>query len=160
METITVHFILNGKPQTLTTKPTNSLLEVLRSDFGLTGTKDACGGEGECGACTVILDEKAVNACLVLIGQIEGRSVETIEGLKKGEDYHPIQKAYVEAGAVQCGFCIPGAIMSTKALLYKTLDPSEPEIREALSGNLCRCTGYKKMFDAVTIAARELKNEK
>lgn len=160
MKYLTVAFKLNGQPQTISTDPTRTLLDVLRNDFNLTGAKDACGGEGECGACTVILDGKSVNACLVLMGQVENRSVETIEGLKKGDAYHPIQKAYIEAGAVQCGYCIPGAIMSTKALLDSNPEPNEPEIREALSGNLCRCTGYKKMFDAVNIAARELKNGK
>lgn len=109
---------------------------------------------GECGACTVIMNGKAVNSCMVFAGQADGAEIETIEGLAKGNDLHILQKAFMETGAIQCGFCTPGAIMSAKALLDHNPDPSEGEIKEALSGNLCRCTGYKKMIAAVQLAAR------
>jgi aerobic carbon-monoxide dehydrogenase small subunit len=146
---ISVEFILNGEETSLTSPPNRSLLEVLREDLGLTGVKDACGGEGECGACTVIINGEPVNSCLVLIGQVEGLQVTTIEGLTPEDGYHPVQKAFVEAGAVQCGYCTPGAVLATKALLDSNPHPSDQQIREGLSGNLCRCTGYTKMLDAV-----------
>jgi len=160
MKTIEVHFILNGEPRTIHTSAGRSLLEVLREDFLLTGAKDACGGEGECGACTVLLDGEAVNSCLVLISQVGGHHVLTIEGLQKGDDLHPIQAAFVSAGAVQCGFCTPGMVLATKALLDRSNDPDEEEIREALAGNLCRCTGYTKIVAAVKLAAQEVHNER
>ena len=156
MRSIQVEFDVNGKSVSLTSAPNRTLLEVLREDLGLTGAKDACGGEGECGACTVIMDGKAVNSCLVFIGQVHGSSVETIEGLSKQGELHPIQQAFVKAGAVQCGYCTPGAIMASKALLQEIPDPSDEQIREGLSGNLCRCTGYVKMVAAVRRAAQEL----
>jgi len=153
MTTIQVHLQVNDRPFTVSTSASRTLLEVLREDLGLTGVKDACGGEGECGACTVIMDGSAVNSCLVLIGQAEGSQIGTIEGLAKDGELHPIQRAFVEAGAVQCGYCTPGAILASKALVEKNLDPSDDEIREALAGNLCRCTGYSKMLAAVHLAA-------
>jgi len=153
MTTIQVHLQVNDCPYTVSTSASRTLLEVLREDLGLTGVKDACGGEGECGACTVIMDGSPVNSCLVLIGQAEGSRIETIEGLAKYDQPHPIQRAFVEVGAVQCGYCTPGAILASKALLEKNLDPSDDEIREALAGNLCRCTGYSKMLTAVHLAA-------
>lgn len=156
MKSIHVSFDVNGNQVTLTSAPNRTLLEVLREDLGLTGAKDACGGEGECGACTVIMDGKAVNSCLVIIGQVQGCSIETIEGLSRNGKLHPIQRAFVEAGAVQCGYCTPGAIMASKALLQEIPHPSDEQIREGLSGNLCRCTGYVKMVDAVRRAAEEL----
>lgn len=156
MKRIFVEFSLNNRLTTYSGAPNRTLLNVLREDFGLTGAKDACGGEGECGACTVIMDGKIVNACMVLIGQVFGHSIITIEGLAKPGEIHALQKAYVDVGAVQCGFCTPGAILSSKALLDRNPDPSDDEIREGLSGNLCRCTGYSKMVKAVRLAAKEL----
>ncbi len=158
MATMNIHFTLNHEPVTLSTLPGRSLLDVLRDDFHLTGAKDGCGGEGECGACTVILDGQAVNACLVLIVQVEGKDILTIEGLTPKNGLHPIQEAFTNAGAVQCGFCTPSMVLATKALLDHNCDPSEEEIRTALAGNLCRCTGYTKIISAVKIAAAEVKH--
>jgi aerobic carbon-monoxide dehydrogenase small subunit len=149
MKPITITLTVNGHGYTVTTEPNKTLLYLLRDDLGLHGAKDACGGEGECGACTVILDGEAVNACLVLAGQADGCEVLTIEGLMVDDTPHPLQTAFVESGAVQCGFCTPGAILASKALLDRVPDPTDDEIREALSGNLCRCTGYAKMIAAV-----------
>ncbi|MEJ2413054.1 MAG: (2Fe-2S)-binding protein [Anaerolineales bacterium] len=149
MKNIEVEFTLNGKLTSVSCAPNLTLLDVLREELGLTGVKDSCGGEGECGACTVIINGEPVNSCLVFIGQVEGLQVTTIEGITPEEGYHPIQKAFVEAGAVQCGYCTPGAILATKALLDSNPQPSDRQIREGLSGNLCRCTGYSKMLDAV-----------
>ena len=158
MKSIQIAFEVNGKQVSVTSAPNRTLLEVLREDLGLTGAKDACGGEGECGACTVIMDGKAVNSCLIFIGQVERRSIETIEGVSRNGKLHPIQRAFVETGAVQCGYCTPGAIMASKALLGEIPHPSDEQIREGLSGNLCRCTGYVKMIDAVHRAAEEMSN--
>jgi len=129
-----------------------SLLYALRERFGLPGSKNAC-EQGECGSCSVLLDGELVCACLVLAAQADGHDVVTVEGLGAGEDLHPVQQAFVDAGAVQCGFCTPGLIVATAALLESKPDPSDYEIREALSGNLCRCTGYTKIFEAVRLAA-------
>jgi aerobic-type carbon monoxide dehydrogenase small subunit (CoxS/CutS family) len=159
MNSITAKLTINNKELILSSAPNRTLLDVLREDLGLTGVKDACGGEGECGACTVIIDGKAVNSCLVLIGQVDGCRIETIEGLSEGNKLHPLQKSYIEAGAVQCGFCTPGAILSSKALLDQTPDPTDDEIREALSGNLCRCTGYTKMIEAARLASKEINHD-
>jgi carbon-monoxide dehydrogenase small subunit len=156
MKNLQVEFNLNGRITTLTSAPNRTLLDVLRDDLGLTGAKDACGGEGECGACTVFMDDKLVNACMIFIGQVDGSVITTIEGIAKPGELHPLQKAFVEAGAVQCGYCTPGAILSAKALLDRNPQPSEAEIRESLSGNLCRCTGYTKMVTAVRLAAEEM----
>jgi carbon-monoxide dehydrogenase small subunit len=156
---IKVNFSLNRENITLTSKPNRTLLEVLRDDLGLTGAKDACGGEGECGACTVIVNGKPVNSCLIFIGQIEGQQVTTIEGLTPRDGYHPIQQAFVEAGAVQCGYCTPGAVLAAKALLDENSQPTDGEIREGLSGNLCRCTGYTKMVDALQLVIAEANDE-
>ncbi|RPI92234.1 MAG: (2Fe-2S)-binding protein [Chloroflexi bacterium] len=156
MKAISVTLTVNGELHTIMVEPNKTLLYVLRDDLGLTGVKDACGGEGECGACTIIMNGEAINACLVLAGQAAGSRIETIEGLARNGELHPLQRAFVELGAVQCGFCIPGAVMSAKALLDHHPQPSDEAIREALSGNLCRCTGYTKMIAAVRRAAEEM----
>jgi len=130
-----------------------SLLYVLRERMGLPGSKNAC-EQGECGSCTVYLDGLPVCACLVAAGQAEGREVVTVEGLADPETLHPVQQAFLETGAVQCGFCTPGLLVATHDLLARNPQPSDPEIREALAGNLCRCTGYEKILDAVRLAAR------
>jgi aerobic carbon-monoxide dehydrogenase small subunit len=132
-----------------------SLLYVLRERMGLPGSKNAC-EQGECGSCTVYLDGLPVCACLVAAGQAEGREIGTVEGLSDGAELHPIQQAFVEAGAVQCGFCTPGLLVQTHDLLAREPRPTDPEIREALAGNLCRCTGYEKILDAVRLAAGRL----
>ncbi|HZW05034.1 MAG TPA: (2Fe-2S)-binding protein [Anaerolineaceae bacterium] len=156
MTTLSIQLNVNGRPVRLDCPPERSLLELLREDLGLTGAKDACGGEGECGACTVLLDGQAVNACLVLAVQADGHSITTIEGLTGSNGLHPIQQAFLDAGAVQCGFCTPGAVLATKALLDQHPQPTEEQIREGLAGNLCRCTGYATMLAAVRMAAEGL----
>lgn len=132
-----------------------SLLYVLRERCGLPGSKNAC-EQGECGSCTVYLDGVPACSCLVAAGQVEGREIVTVEGLSSAETLHPVQQAFVEAGAVQCGFCTPGLVVATHDLLERCERPSDPEIREALAGNLCRCTGYEKILDAVRLAAERL----
>jgi aerobic carbon-monoxide dehydrogenase small subunit len=143
---------VNGDPLETDVWEGESLLYALRERLGLPGSKNAC-EQGECGSCSVFLDGELVCACLVLAAQADGHDVFTVEGLGAGETLHPVQQAFVDAGAVQCGFCTPGLIVATAALLDRTPDPGEDEIREALSGNLCRCTGYQKIFDAVRLAA-------
>jgi aerobic-type carbon monoxide dehydrogenase small subunit (CoxS/CutS family) len=155
---IDVTVIVNGEERTASVAPETTLLKLLRENFALTGAKLGC-DVGDCGACTVLVDGKPVNSCLMLAGQVEGREVLTIEGVGKREHLHPIQKMFEEQGAVQCGFCGPGVIISAKALLDETPNPSDAEIRDALSGNLCRCTGYTKMIEAVQDAARILRGE-
>jgi aerobic carbon-monoxide dehydrogenase small subunit len=132
-----------------------SLLFLLRERLGLPGSKNAC-EQGECGSCSVYLDDKLVCACLVLAGQAEGRAVRTVEGLAEDDELHPVQQAFVDAGAVQCGFCTPGLVVTTHDLLARQPSPSDEDIREALAGNLCRCTGYEKILDAVRLAARRM----
>jgi len=149
-----VTFIINGDKKTLNIDPSMTLIEILRKELKLTGTKEGC-GKGECGSCTVIMNGKTVNSCLVLGSQIDGSEITTIEGLSKNGELHPLQKAFIEEGAVQCGFCIPGMIMSAKSLLDENPDPAEEEIREGISGNLCRCTGYSKIIEAIQKAAKE-----
>lgn len=151
-----VRFILNGESVSVEVAPNERLLDVIRNKFLLTGTKEGC-GYGECGACTVLVDGKAVNSCLVLAQSMDGKKVVTIEGLK-GEDgkLHPIQSAFLEKGAVQCGFCTPGMIMSAKALLEENPTPSEEEIKTAIAGNICRCTGYTKIVKAISSAAKAI----
>ena len=129
-----------------------SLLYALRERMGLPGSKNAC-EQGECGSCTVYLDHVPVCSCLVAAGQAEGREIVTVEGLRHDDELHPVQQAFVEAGAIQCGFCTPGLVVATHDLLERSEHPSDPEIREALAGNLCRCTGYEKILDAVHLAA-------
>lgn len=158
---ITIQFILNGQARTATVPPETTLLGMLRDHLLLTGTK--CGCEiGQCGACTVILDGIAVASCLVLAGQVEGCRIETVEGLAAdvtptGEGLHPLQRAFLDHDAVACGFCTPGMLMSAKALLDANADPSRDEIRRAISGNLCRCTGYIPIIKAIESAAREIR---
>ena len=155
---IDVTVTINGVPRKASVPAETTLLKLLREHFLLTGSKLGC-DVGDCGACTVIVDGKPVNSCLMLAGQVDGREVLTIEGVGKRDHLHPIQKMIEEEGAVQCGFCGPGVIMSAKALLDETQNPSDAEIRDALSGNLCRCTGYTKMIEAVQDAARILRGE-
>lgn len=135
------------------------LIDLLRDVLGFTGTKEGC-GEGECGACTVIMDGETVNSCLIMAFQANGSKIITIEGMEREDGIHPIQQAYINAGAVQCGFCIPGMVLSTKSLLDKNPNPTRDEIREGLSGNLCRCTGYNKMIDATEMAIKYMEEEK
>jgi len=151
--TVPLQLVVNGREITCEVDPQLRLLDLLREVLHLTGTKEGC-GEGECGACTVIMDGRAVNSCLVLAVQAEGAEILTVEGLSRGRELHPIQQAYAETGATQCGFCTPGFIMATYALLSRIPEPTDEEIRTALEGNLCRCTGYAKILDAVRLAAR------
>jgi carbon-monoxide dehydrogenase small subunit len=139
---------VNGKPVQINVNPTWTLLKVLREELKLTGTKKGC-EQGDCGACTILLDGKAVNACLVLAMQADGKSIETIEGLGTPENLHPLQKSFIKHGAVQCGFCTPGMLISAKALLAENPHPTVGEIKRGISGNLCRCTGYVKIIKAV-----------
>jgi carbon-monoxide dehydrogenase small subunit len=148
-----INLTINGEPREADDVwEGESLLYALRERLGLPGSKNAC-EQGECGSCTVYLDGTPVCSCLVAAGQANGREVTTVEGLGSGADLHPVQQAFVERGAVQCGFCTPGLIVSTHDLLQRNPHPSDPEIREALAGNLCRCTGYEKIMDAVRTAA-------
>ena len=151
MKQITI--TVNGKPHELQVKPWATLLEVIRDDLGLTGTKEGC-GLGECGACTVIMDGNTVNACLVLAPEADGKEITTIEGLAQGDTLHPIQEAFMEQGGLQCGFCTPGIILSTKALLDENPKPTDDQIRRGLAGNFCRCTGYTKIFESIKAAAQ------
>ena len=139
---------VNGEIYEVAIDPHRTLLEVLRENLGLTGTKEAC-GMGDCGACTVLMDGKPVLSCLTLAMDVQGKDILTIEGLAREGELHPIQKAFVEHGAIQCGFCTPGMIMSAKALLDKNPRPTQEEIKKAISGNLCRCTGYIKIIEAI-----------
>ena len=155
-----ISFLLNGSKVDVSVDGHLRLIDLLRNTMGLTGTKEGC-GEGECGACTVIVDGRAVNSCLYLAHEIEGKSVTTIEGLRLPEHkLSMIQQAFIDNGAIQCGFCTPGMIMSAKALLDSNPNPSDEEIREALQGTLCRCTGYVQIVEAVKSVARQLKGKK
>ena len=149
---------INGDPQQFLCDPAASLLDVLRDELGLTGSKEGC-GSGDCGACTVVLDGQMVCSCLVFAAEAEGRKIATIEGVAEGSELHPVQRKFLEKGALQCGFCTPGFIMASKALLDHNPDPSEHEVRYWLAGNLCRCTGYDKIVRAVLDAAAELRQE-
>lgn len=144
--------VVNGQRVTTDADPCMRLLDFLREGLGLTGTKEGC-GEGECGACSVLLDGRLVNSCLVLLGQCDGAEVLTIEGVAAGGDLHPVQKAMMEAGAIQCGFCTPGLVLAAVALLAEHAAPDAATIRGAIEGNLCRCTGYMKVEEAIRRAA-------
>ena len=144
----TVTLQINGENYELLIEPKKTLLEVLREDLGLTGTKEVC-DFGTCGACTVLLDNRPVLSCLTLAVSCRGKKITTIEGLKKGETLHPLQSSFIERGAIQCGMCTPGMILSAKALLDENPHPTEFEVRKAISGNLCRCTGYVKIVEAI-----------
>jgi carbon-monoxide dehydrogenase small subunit len=144
---------VNGERYEVAVEPRQSLLQVLREELHLTGTKEGC-SEGECGACTVFLDGQTVDSCLIFGVEANGRDVVTIEGLAQGDQLHPIQKAFAEYGGVQCGFCTPGMILASKALLEQHPDPTEAEIRSGIAGNLCRCTGYVKIVEAIKAAAQ------
>jgi aerobic carbon-monoxide dehydrogenase small subunit len=148
-----IHFVLNGYEVSAEVESHRMLLQVLREDFQLTGTKEGC-SQGECGACTVLVDGLSVDSCLYPAFEVEGKSVTTIEGLVgEGNALHPIQQAFVEGGGIQCGFCTPGMIMSSKALLDENPDPTEEEIRRGISGNLCRCTGYVQIVESIEKAS-------
>jgi aerobic carbon-monoxide dehydrogenase small subunit len=149
---VKISVTINGERRQADVWAGESLLNALRDGFGLPGTKNAC-EQGECGSCSILLDGELVCACLVLAAQADGHAVTTVEGLHEDGGLHRVQQAFVDAGAVQCGFCTPGLVVATAALLEQVPNPSEDEIREALSGNLCRCTGYAKIFDAVRLAA-------
>lgn len=151
---VSLTMTLNGEEVTIEVGPDALLVDVLRDQLELTGTKEAC-GEGECGACTVLLDGEPVTSCLVPALKAQGREVMTVEGLASGGELHPLQKAFIEHGAVQCGYCTPGMLMSAKALLDRNPHPTEGEIRQAISGNLCRCTGYVKIVEAIEAASED-----
>jgi carbon-monoxide dehydrogenase small subunit len=147
---------VNGVTYTINVEPNRTLVDVLRDVLGLTGTKKSC-NEGECGACTVLMDDKPVASCLVLAVDADKKSITTIEGLAMGEDLHPLQVAFVRNGGIQCGYCTPGMIMSAKALLDHNPDPTPLQVRTALVGNLCRCTGYQQIVDSVIAAAKAMR---
>jgi len=155
---LSISFILNGEEIEMDAPAGRRVVDLLREDLNLTGTKEGC-GEGECGACTILVDGESRLSCLMLAPQLEGRRITTVEGLASGEKLHPVQEAFVEFGAVQCGFCTPGMVLAGVDLLQRNPNPSRAEIREGISGNLCRCTGYQKIVDAVEAAARKMKEE-
>jgi aerobic-type carbon monoxide dehydrogenase small subunit (CoxS/CutS family) len=152
-----ISFVLNGRNKTADVEPDMRVIDLLREHLHLTGTKEGC-GSGECGACTILVDGKSRLSCLMLAAQLEGKKITTIEGLSKGKRLHPVQKAFVENGAVQCGFCTPGMVLTAFDILSCNPGPSRDEIREGISGNLCRCTGYQKIIDAIEAAAKDMKN--
>ena len=149
---------VNGEPREFLCELDQTLLDALRDELGLTGSKEGC-GSGDCGACSVMLDGRLVCSCLVLAAESEGSEIETIEGMADGDQLHPLQRVFLEEAALQCGICTPGFLVAAKALLDRDLDPSETEIRYWLAGNLCRCTGYDKIVRAVQIAAAEMRTE-
>ncbi|MFH1487461.1 MAG: (2Fe-2S)-binding protein [Pseudomonadota bacterium] len=146
-------FIVNGMPYETLIESNTTLLELLRDKMGLTGTKQGCSASGNCGACTVLLDGRPILSCLTLAARVKGRQITTIEGVAKNGRLHPLQESFIEKGAVQCGYCSPGMILSAKALLDENPHPSQEAVKEGLAGNLCRCTGYVKIIDAVLAAA-------
>lgn len=150
-----VELLVNGKKEKIKIQSNVTLLHLLREELMLTGTKEGC-GIGQCGACTVLLDGRAVNACLVLAADVQGKEVWTIEGLAQHGELHPLQKAFIELNAIQCGFCTPGMVMVTVALLKENPHPTLDEVKEAIKGNFCRCTGYKKILEAIQQGADEI----
>ena len=150
---VEIQCIVNGEGKTLQAFPMERLLDVLREQLHLTGTKEGC-GEGECGACSVLLDGRIVNSCLVPVAQVEGASIKTIEGVASGDQLHAVQRAFIECGGAQCGICTPGMVMAAVDLLHRNPNPTEADIRNGLAGNLCRCTGYMKIFDSVVRACQ------
>ena len=159
MKNVLIHVTVNGQRYVREVASNQTLLRFLREELFLNSVKEGC-DEGECGACTVLVDGHPVNSCLVLAAELDGKSVLTTEGLAQDARLHPIQEAFIEAGAVQCGYCTPGMVLTTIALLNVNPNPSEEEIRVALSGNLCRCTGYEKIVEAVRLSAKRLRGEK
>ena len=155
MNKLTIELTINGKKRKVETTPSTRLLDLIRDDLHLTGTKEGC-GKGECGACTVIMNGELVTSCLILAPQADGAVITTIEGVGDGENLDPVQEAFIETGAVQCGFCTPGMILAAKKLLEENPHPTEEEIKRGISGNLCRCTGYQKIIDAIKLAANRL----
>lgn len=153
-QTIEIAFTVNDRPQSLEVYPMARLLDVLREQLRLTGTKEGC-GEGECGACTVLLNGEIVNSCLVPMAQVEGAEITTIEGVAKGDDLHAVQQAFIEHGGAQCGICTPGMVLAAVDLLSHNPNPTETDIRTGLAGNLCRCTGYMKIFESVVRACQK-----
>lgn len=154
-----ISFHLNGKETSVDVPADRKMVTVLREDLMLTGTKEGCGA-GECGACTILVDGRAHLSCLMTAAQLQGRHITTIEGLAENGSMHPVQESFIEDGAVQCGFCTPGMVLASVDLLERNPDPSREQIREALSGNLCRCSGYVKIVDAVEAAALKMRREK
>lgn len=152
--THTISFTINGRKETRTIAAHVTLLDLLRDELEMTGTKRGC-EQGDCGTCIVLVDDTPVNACLFLAVRIHGRTVQTVEGLETDQGLHPLQKAFLDKGAVQCGFCTPGMLMTAKSLLERYTDPTETQIRTAISGNLCRCTGYQHIVDAIQAAAKD-----
>jgi len=153
-QTVEITFSVNNESKTLKVYPMERLLDVLRGQLKLTGTKEGC-GEGECGACSVMIDGQIVNSCLVPVAQVEGAKVRTIEGVATGDQLHAVQQAFIECGGAQCGICTPGMVMAAVSLLEKYPQPSEADIRHGLAGNLCRCTGYMKIFESVVRAYKK-----
>ena len=157
-DTTTLKFKINGEERAAAFPTHHTLLEVIREELGLTGTKHGC-ELGECGTCTVLVDGTPVLSCLVLAAEMEGKAIETVEGLQLGNQLHPLQAAFADLGAAQCGYCTPGILMTAKALLEHEKNPSRERIKEAISGNLCRCTGYQQIFEAIEEAARRMEHE-
>ena len=155
MTKLKIELTINGKKRKVETTTSTRLLDLIRDDLHLTGTKEGC-GKGECGACTVIMDGELAASCLILAPQADGTDITTIEGIGNDKCLHPIQEAFIETGAVQCGFCTPGMILAAKKLLEENPHPDEEEIKRGISGNLCRCTGYQKIIDAIKLAANRL----
>jgi aerobic-type carbon monoxide dehydrogenase small subunit (CoxS/CutS family) len=158
MKHVEITLKVNGMRYTVDVKPQRTLVEVLRETLGLMGTKKSC-NEGECGACTLLMDGKPVASCLVLAIDAQGKEILTIEGLSQGENLHPIQEAFLKHGGIQCGFCTPGMVMSAKAFLDEHPEPTETEVRKAISGNLCRCTGYQQIVDSIMAGSQMMKRE-
>ncbi len=158
MSLIPITLLVNGEPYNLTVPPNKTLLEVLRDDLELMGTREGC-GVGACGACTVLIDDIPVRSCLTLAVDVQGLSITTIEGLAEGKELHPVQEAFVERGAIQCGYCTSGMVLTAKAFLDRNRRPSRAAIKRAISGNICRCTGYAKIEDAIMAAAERIREK-